>query len=245
MAQLYFQGQRAPSSQKRDYDIHVLIPSGTHWDSNFGASLAGLFARVADKPLPYAKTQKISLVNMKSSLLPQLRESLLRAALKSNATHVLMLDSDMVFPPTALHQLMSRGTACVGANYVTKEFPAKPTAVGEDEKELRTYNDSTGLVPVLHMGLGLVLLELEPLRKSGIGSPWFQVLWQNQANVYMGEDVYFFRKLKKAGVTAYVDQDLSKEVKHGGYLQYEHSFSWASTYEVPDEPDISEEMSNA
>lgn len=217
------------SSSLVDVNVHVLIPSSNDWCSRFGLSLALLTSYFAlARVVPESKKQRLSIINMRGSMLSQLRESLLKGALmqykkgtKSRPTHVLLLDSDMVFPRDALHRLMRHNVAMVGVNYTTKEIPAKPTAVLEDERTyLYTDPNSTGLVRVGHIGLGVVLINMDVV--NHIAQPWFPMKWNEESRAYVGEDVAFCHTVTEAGYDIYVDQDLSKEVKHVGELCYSH-----------------------
>ena len=204
-----------PSS--RDLNVHVHIPSGSSWVAKFGMSLANMMAyysqnRVGDD----VNMQRLSIRNVQSSMLCQSRETLFRAALKSPATHILFLDSDMEFPAYSLNYLLGLKSPFVAANYTIKQYPNRPTA-RDSEGMLMLSNKSTVAVEHgMHVGLGLALLELDPVREAGLKSPFFPFEWSEEAQAYAGEDVAFCRKLGDAGIPLMISNELSMEITHWG-----------------------------
>lgn len=205
----------------RGVNVHILIPCLGTWMMGFGKSLTSLVSEVSQRSLGQnVHTQRLSIVSTQSSLLSQNRELLIRGAMKSAATHVLLLDSDMEFPKDTLHRLIAHDVDFVACNYVTKQIPAKFTAIRENNDRILTLPDSHGLVEAQHVGLGVVLIKLSALRKAGLESPFFEVRWNEESSTYMGEDVFFCQKLREAGIKILVDQDLSKDIRHVGSIAF-------------------------
>jgi len=208
-------------NSKRDYHIQVSIPSGDKWEAEFGNSVASLMYVAAHRRFTdNTGEQRVSLVNVRSSLLPQSREDLLKGAIESGCTHVLFLDSDMKFPKETLHHLLQQNKQVIGANYVRKCIPALPVACGLDKKICFADANKPDLEPVLHTGFGVMLIDLEVMKD--IPQPWFQIMWSEELQCYTGEDSYFFNLLHEAGVPVYVDNVLSHEVAHIGPFAYDH-----------------------
>lgn len=215
---------------KRDYIVQVSIPSTDQWEAEFGNSLASLMYVVASRRLTdNTGTQQATLVNVRSSLLSQSRETLVKGAIESGCTHMLFLDSDMKFPKETLHHLCQQNKAVIGANYVRKSIPALPVAVGLDGKICYSDACKPDIEEVMHTGFGVLLLDLEVMQD--IPQPWFKIEWNEELQCYSGEDVYFFQKLRDAGVPIYVDNILSHEVQHIGQFAYDHQVVGETIYE--------------
>lgn len=209
----------------RDLRLVIGIPSGTDWKADFGMSLAGLVADFSS-PIPGASSQMLRVHNVKGSILSRSRQKLISDAIKGKATHVLFIDSDMIFPSTLFRELFRHMKPVVAANCATKMLPSSPTARLRGDKlagvPLYTDEDSTGLVEVWRVGTGVMLIDLEIF--ANLPGPWFDIRWEEQLNDYVGEDWTFCEKLEKAKIPIYVDQDVSKEIGHIGALTYRHAF---------------------
>lgn len=142
------------------------------------------------------------------SMVGNQRQAMIAGAMSNGASHVLMIDSDMRFPPDTVEQLLAHDVDIVGANYVAR---------GGQENTAR-YSDGayvpskgrTGLEPVHVVGCGVVLIARRVF--EAVPSPWFSTPWDEDQHV--SEDVFFCSRAAKAGFQAYVDHDLSHRVKH-------------------------------
>jgi hypothetical protein len=144
------------------------------------------------------------------SMLGNLRQAMVSGALSNGATHVLMIDSDMRFPPDALERLLTHNVDLVGANYVARGGQSN-TARYADGSYVPS-KDRTGLEPVHVVGCGVVLISAAVFR--ALDPPWFPTPWDEESAQHVSEDVYFCARAAKAGYQAYVDHDLSRDVKH-------------------------------
>lgn len=157
------------------------------------------------------------------------RQDLALAAIQQEATHVLWLDSDMSFPRDTLLRLLAHGKHMVGANYCSRTVPPRFVAIkkmgldpGVRSERLPTLGESTGLEEVDAIGFGAVLMTTELLFAAvEDGPPLFGNEWIPGKNQWMGEDVFFCRKVRALGFHIWVDHDLSKECGHYGQLKYE------------------------
>lgn len=215
-------------TQDYDHKVAIAVPSMEMWHADFAIALNRLVQRTLIDPYQDGKSIGFVLLNERSSLLPNSRHDLVMAALKVEATHILWLDSDMNFPPDALHQLLAHDLDCVGANYVRRTLPCLPISAGLDEKRMYTRENSKGLEAASHMGFGVLLMKTAML--VDLGKPWFAIEWQdisaaNPDGGYIGEDVYLFHKMRDKGYVGFVDHDLSKDVGHIGTYQYNHEAS--------------------
>lgn len=206
----------------RDFRIQVSVPSGDQWEADFGNSICGMMYDCASKRLTEdTHTQGLSLVNVRSSLLPQSRETLVKGAIESGCTHMLFLDSDMKFPKEVLRRLLARNHQVIGVNYVRKIIPSFPVAVNLDGSLCYSDPNSPEVQEVHHTGFGCLLLDLSIFKD--IPQPWFNITWDDKLQMYSGEDVYFFMKVREAGYPVYVDHVLSREIAHVGMFAYDHN----------------------
>lgn len=164
-----------------------------------------------------------AVIQNRGTIIPQQRATLVHAAMQYGATHILWLDSDMRFPKDALFRLLAHNEPVVAANYSRRRHPALPTAEHRDRGYLFTEADSAGLVPVTQCGMGVMLTAMRVFQE--IGEPWFQIGYTSHDHQYVGEDFFFCTKARKAGFEILIDQDLSKQVRHVGELDYTHLHS--------------------
>jgi hypothetical protein len=156
------------------------------------------------------------------TLIEQSREQLSIKALDWGADYIVWFDSDMRFPKDVISELVKHDKDIVGCNYPTRKWPQiEPTAFWDDLHQTRVYTKekSTGLEEVASLGFGCIAI------KSGvfdtIQEPWFLVPWSREMMEHdCGEDIYFCRKARDAGIKVYIDHDLSKKVCHIGQREY-------------------------
>lgn len=161
-----------------------------------------------------------------SSVLPKLRNMLVKDALGWGANFLLWADADHKFPDNALIRLLSLNLPVVGVNYPRRVAPHRPTAGGLDEDLVWTTEDDAragSIAKVLSLGFGFCLIDInvfdtldEHARSTGKDSMWplFAIEMQGDGTQVVGEDVYFFRKLREAGVSVYLDHPLSWSIGH-------------------------------
>lgn len=143
------------------------------------------------------------------------RESLAAIALTHNATHIMWLDSDMMFPRDVCEKLLSHKLAIVACNYSTRALPLKAVAYSEiHDWDTGISKDATGLIPVDGIGFGCILIEADIF--SILRKPWFPITYTSSTSSYLGEDMNFCIKARASGFEIIVDTDLSKEVYHIG-----------------------------
>lgn len=199
-------------------DLHVVacVPSGEMWHADFAKAFVMLCMHFQKTKLA-ERSQRLSILNVKGSMLSQNRETAAEKALEMEATHLLWLDTDMVFPANTVQRLLAHGQPFVAANCAMKELPPKATAVGVDGERVVSLG-ARGLTRVQHVGLAVALLEAELFRQTP--QPWFPFMWVEELHKYAGEDVSFCRKLLDRGVRLLVDNELSMEVFHVGSYRY-------------------------
>lgn len=158
------------------------------------------------------------------TLIVNQRENLVDMARDAGSTHILWLDSDMMFPPDTLSRLLAHGLPVVAANYPTRQYPHKTVAYRQvgDWTSYVTHGDQHGpdLIEVEAMGMGCMLVDMDVC--NAMQRPLFQTTWVESSADHMGEDFYFCRKARDLGYKIMVDGELSREVSHLGTLAFTH-----------------------
>lgn len=198
----------------------IAIPSQTHVHADFALCLANMFSDLS-QPIAGWVIQ-FAPVNIKTSILAKSRQKLVEFALENKATHLLFIDSDMVFPPATARGLLTADLPVIAANCPTKTFPSIPTARDFD------INLPAGKpVPiqdgpvreVWRVGTGIMMLQLDIFKN--MPRPWFGNRWEPRIQDIVGEDWFFCEQLQEAGHKIYIDQRLSITIKHIG------EYSWS------------------
>ena len=216
-------------SDTQPLKIAVCVPSDGWWTSATAVSVAKLVRHFVVGQGDGAG--EIEIVSAKGFLVPEQRSKCVAEAWRMDATHVLWVDSDIVFPEDALLRLLMHGKPVVAVNYPRKSIPPVPTAYVDNDDEtgpLYTRADSTGLVQVKHCGFGLMLCDVAVFDALANDLPLFDFEVQPPHRLHWcTEDVYFCRKLAKHGIPVFIDQDLSKEISHMGMMAFTNAMAEA------------------
>jgi hypothetical protein len=178
---------------------------------------------------PNVPTQEFTLSEhyLASSMLPYARSWLCRSAIEAGATHVLLLDSDMTYPADTAHRLVLGVERCggfVAANCVTRRAPIRWTAVdlAGEQHDSRAHR-STTWSSVQYVGPAVGCISAAAYEKLEVP----QWNFAHTPKGWVGEDIWFCERLRAAGISIVVDNQLSIEVGHVG----SHEFTPA---EVPE-----------
>lgn len=152
------------------------------------------------------------------------RTWLVNYALQSGATHLLMVDADMLFPMDTIPKLLAHGKEVVGVKYKKREFPVRWLHKRSSVLEGTEEPTETPFV-VDYVGTGLMLIDLSIFEK--LGKPknegerptaWFSFGRDSQGALVMGEDVWFCNVVRDAGYQVWVDPTI--QVGHIGEYIY-------------------------
>lgn len=193
--------------------VAIGVPSLGTWYAGFGVSLARM--------MKYTQHEILMLSKIGSSL-SMMRTEMVRQAVEAECSHLLFLDTDMVFQPTLLDELLKSECAVVAANCPVKSVPSQPTARkwdGEKYELVFTKDTSVGLEQVDRIGTGVMLIRLDIIPK--LGQPWF-AFRPYEGGGYQGEDWCFCEQVEKAGIPIYINHWVSQDVGHIGMLTYTH-----------------------
>lgn len=201
------------TQQPRTPDVRLLIgiPSQGMVCTDTALSLA-LMASDLCFPLK-GKSHVFNILNIKSSILPQGRQSIVDAAIEGDATHLLFIDSDMTFPPFLARALLAHEKDVVGVNCPTRGFPCNPTARGANQEPVYSEGKK-GLEKVWRLGTGIMLISVTALK--ALPRPCFTPYWSDEKEAYVGEDWAFADHLEAAGFPIWVDHELSATIGHIG-----------------------------
>jgi hypothetical protein len=185
-----------------------------------------------------------------SSMLTEVRHKLVAEALKWGADYMMCLDADHTFPEDTLDRLLEHNAMVVGANYVRRSLPTAPTAAMVDKQgdgiEYLLYTTAEKaaagiLEPAAHVGMGCVLINMKlfdvlQLDAEQRGEKSFMPLFKfepaSDGRGMRGEDVYFFEKVRRAGVPVFVDHAVSWNVGHVHQIimTHQHAHDQRDTY---------------
>lgn len=215
--------------------LAIAIPCYGDTKAKFTQSLTTMLVHTATAGLQDEAGQDIKLqietFMVSSSMLTEGRHRLVAEALAWEADYMLWLDADHVFPHDTFCRLWSHNLPIVGANYARRTTPTAPTAAYYDEgdpvaKQLYTTQElaEAGKVePCAHLGFGVCLMNMKIFdalqahaEEHGDGNflPLFKFEPTENKVGMIGEDVFFFRKCREAGIVPFVDHALSWEVGH-------------------------------
>ncbi len=136
------------------------------------------------------------------------RNDMAIALLNNGAEYILLVDSDMTFPPDALNRLIDHDLDIVGCDYRMRAPPFKK--IGTYQPHM--IQSESGLVERSLLGLGFMLIKRRVFDK--LPSPWFQRVYEGP--VFRTEDLFFCKNAMAAGFEIWCDIDLSKQVDHIG-----------------------------
>lgn len=162
------------------------------------------------------------LCRMQASLLPQARQECQDEAIADGCTHQLWIDDDIEMPGDCvlrmLHAMKQNPEMdIIAANYTRKQDTLQYTAEGLDGKMVESYG-KIGLEEVAKVGMGLMLVNLDKVR--GTYAPHFEMMWDADHRAYQGEDRYFTKKLREAGMRIFVDHGISNYTQHWGDIGF-------------------------
>jgi hypothetical protein len=184
--------------------VAIGIPSGDLVHTDFAMSLAMLCMN------PGAS---VFLLNSRSSLVALGRNQCAGAAQLMSATHLLFLDTDMIFPADTLTRLLSHDKDIVGAGYSQRMPPFHPLTVTEDGEHIHI---AAGMRKVRLLPTGCMLVRTAVF--SMLTKPYFNLVAEGEQ--LRGEDYYFCERARAAGFEIWCDGDLSSQIGHIGQKIY-------------------------
>lgn len=204
----------------QDVRLYISVPSNRDWKGKFGASIAMLTHYLTQNGINvpgYRLTDYFLRCWGNSSCLSIARQNFVDEMTAGGYTHWLSLDDDMTFPMAMVDRLIARGKDVISVNARHKT----DTIIGSLQDLNGVPLNSTGKSGVEElktMGGAIFLARIDAF--GHIPRPHFQVLWSEEHNSYVGEDVYFATLLRVNGVRLWCDHDASQHVTHIGDFEY-------------------------
>ena len=203
----------------QNVSIAVITPSNRDPKWQYIVSMNDMINRVNSIGVMGTRIKRIELlIETQCSGLSQGRQNMLDAAMLEGFTHALFIDDDMTFPPDMLDKLFGRFVKAIGVNALRKDHVKMSFTATDPNGEHVNSNTRGGISLCLNCGLGIFLIDLDVVRK--IPRPHFEVLWNEAAGGYVGEDRYFINKIRERGTNVYIDHDVSRTIGHVGDFNY-------------------------
>lgn len=208
-------------TDEKDYSnirLFVAVPSTDMVHADFCMALAAM----ANHNTSYRI--RMALQNCKSADIAKARNEQVKAAIKQKATHILFVDSDMVFKPWAAQVLIDtqlrEGHKIVGVSVPRRRAPFNQVSLDKDGNQLKIeMDDARGLVECSDFGTGMVLIDLSVFDE--VAFPWFNSRYDGEQRI--SEDVDFFRKSAAAGHPPICHVPLSMDTQHIGQVQFDYT----------------------
>lgn len=211
--------------------LHILIPSYDDVKADFMMSVVAMNGYLFNNPCENG--MEFTVQNRRGSLIHVIREEMIDDAIEKGATHILFLDSDMIFPKDTVNRLYAHGKDLVACNYVQRIVPCVPNTTNLDRTgKVYSSESDTGLEEVSTAGLGVAWFNADVFRNTP--RPWFDTYWGeiHGKSTIIGEDVFLYMKLKHYGYNLYIDHDLSKEIAHIGQFEYTNAMAEITEEEI-------------
>lgn len=126
---------------------------------------------------------------------------LAKQAVEKDATHLLFIDSDMLFPSDVLDQLLARDKDIIGVEYHKRRFPLETvTAYMPDVEKSETEPFKVGIA-----GTGVMLIKTDVFKNKDMDPNWFSFGRNAKGENVIGEDGWFCNVARSAGYDVFVD----------------------------------------
>lgn len=147
------------------------------------------------------------------------REEIAQRAIGEHCSHLWFVDTDMIFPPTGLQQLIDADKEIIAGYYKLRALaqPHSTIKTIEDDGFADVWPENMPKEPFKQVNgkpitapTGFMLIKVSALQK--IEPPRFQM------DYLLGEDIYFCRKAVQAGIEVWCDPNI--EIGHIGEAVY-------------------------
>ena len=133
---------------------------------------------------------------------------LVEIAKEKGASHLFMVEHDIVFEPDTLGRLLEANKDVVAAPYSGRCLPRQPLVYQQNKPGEEPYMMSydmwpTKLFKAYGVPTGCTLIKMSVFDK--LTKPYFFFEYDEQGRMLMSQDIYFSRKINKAGMSCWVD----------------------------------------
>lgn len=133
-----------------------------------------------------------------------MRNHIVHAAESVDCTHLLMMDTDMLYNPETVYRLLSHNLPVVGALCYRRYPPFDPLMMSGKPGNYHSIDEwkEGDLVEVDATGTGCLMFNMDVFRD--MPAPWFKIR-HNPDGSPIGEDIGFCYDLRCAGYKIFVD----------------------------------------
>ena len=173
--------------------------------------------------------EKPPFVYLRSSAGPieEMRNNIVRDALQSGCSHVIMMDTDQVYHPETITRLLAHRLPVVGCLVYRRYVPFDPLMLKGSISQYQTISEwePDSLVEVDATGTGCIMYETSVFRR--MPEPWFHFR-KTSDGAPVGEDIGFCSDLRAAGYKIFVDTSIvaghlsSMQITEGTWKLYRH-----------------------
>lgn len=155
----------------------------------------------------------LEMITSKSCYMDIVRDDLAKKALEKDPDYILWLDADQYYPENTIEVLsqdIDKGCLIVGGITPTKGNGTPLVYKFIDDNGLSNFNTdirvNQGTVRVDAMGFGGIMIHPSVFVK--LQAPYFNMYWNREKNISLGEDLMFYSRCKKAGIKVYCNTNL-------------------------------------
>lgn len=165
---------------------------------------------------------ELLMANCCGSRITSNRNQLVKMAQRKGATHILFIDTDMIWPNDALQRLLTHGRDIVCATTCKRgdeEGIPIGCAIAQEGGKPGVVEVRGGLVEMRLVGSCFMLIRMEVFDK--IGLPAYYEPPDAENGDAFGEDITFCKLATAAGYRIWLDYNLSAELGHLGDKVYQ------------------------
>lgn len=155
--------------------------------------------------------EKPPFVYLRSSAgnLDDMRNGIVREALKAGCTHLIMMDTDQIYDVSTIPRLLAHNLPIVGCLVYRRYPPFDPLMFEGTRKKytvIKKWNEGEP-VKVDATGTGCLMFDMRIFKI--LPAPWFKTIRNEETGeVEEGEDFYFCAEARKAGLDIFVDTSI-------------------------------------
>lgn len=182
-------------NQTKQKEIRVVVgmPATETMKAKTAHAIGAMILHSADKIIDFLLIQSCDISSSRTWLAKQ--------AVEKGATHLLFIDSDMLFPSDVLDQLLAREKDIVGVEYHKRKFPLETVTVympGQEKSETEPFK--VGIA-----GTGVMLINTDVFKNPTLDKNWFSFGRDAEGKTVIGEDGWFCNTARASGYDVWVD----------------------------------------
>ena len=211
-------------SGKAGPSLFICSPSYSgDFNCHFVTSLLQTTRILEEKKIPYT-----IYFSVYDSLVARSRNDLVDNFLKTDCTHILMIDADQGWTPEAVPNMLSLDKDCLTAAVISRKPNAEEYAIKIDTNQDMTplVNDQ-GLIKCSSNGVAFAMIKREVFETIKADNPYNQSVYPYFQHFYgkdgshYGEDTYFINEWNKIGETwIYPDITFKHGTNEGNYHEF-------------------------